>query len=139
MKDIVDLQWGLIVMTSMVGAVDPPKPDDDDDDDSSDYGAMEVDPGTMYDSDRVQQWLQVAEAATSGEPSTRPGKLPDISSLLPPLLPPLAQDPTAGPTALGTVTNLPRRQPGSKSGARTSPERHQTEQAFETYWSRTKG
>ncbi|RMZ90717.1 hypothetical protein DV736_g2043, partial [Chaetothyriales sp. CBS 134916] len=134
MKDMIDLQWALIVMASIAGAADPPELDDDDDNDnSSDYGPMEVDPGPTYDRGRVQEWLQGAEAATSGQTGTSPGKLPDIPSVLPsPLLPP-AQDPTTGPSVLGAVTNLPRRQAGSKSPTRTSPERPQTERPFETY------
>ena len=86
MKDMVDVQWALIVTASIAGAADPPELDDDDDDDSN-YGAMEVDPDTVNDNARVQHWLEGAEAAAPpGEPST-PGKPPDL---------PPPQDPTTG-------------------------------------------
>ncbi|RMZ86195.1 hypothetical protein DV737_g193, partial [Chaetothyriales sp. CBS 132003] len=52
MKDMVDLQWAIIVISSMAGAADPAEFEDDNDDDDSDYGAMEVDLDTMYDSNR---------------------------------------------------------------------------------------
>lgn len=51
MKDMIDLQWALIVMSSMAGTADPPELSDDDDD--SDYGAIEVDPNTIYDNGRA--------------------------------------------------------------------------------------
>ncbi|RMZ91434.1 hypothetical protein DV736_g1325, partial [Chaetothyriales sp. CBS 134916] len=123
MKDMVDLQWALIVMASIAGAADPPELDDSADDDS-DYGAMEVDLGTLYDDGGVQQWLERAEAAAPPGPST-PGKLPDISPSPPP-----QQDPTEDSPTLGTVTNLPRRD-------RTSPGKHQSAQPPETHGPKT--
>ncbi|RMZ88884.1 hypothetical protein DV736_g3880, partial [Chaetothyriales sp. CBS 134916] len=54
MKNMVDLQWALIVMASIAGAADPPELDDSDNGDLDD-GAMEVDPGTMYDDEPALQ------------------------------------------------------------------------------------
>lgn len=56
MKDVVDLQWVLITIASMVSAADPSELfDDDDDDDDSDYGAMEAELDTTYGEAGVQQ------------------------------------------------------------------------------------
>jgi hypothetical protein len=52
MKDMVDLQWNLIVIASLAGAADPPKLSDDSDNDSN-YGAMEI-----HDNGKVQQWIE---------------------------------------------------------------------------------
>lgn len=75
MKDMVDLQWSLIVVASLAGAADPPELPDDDSD-ISDNDAMEVE---QHDEDLVNQWLEGIEIIPN--PRQRPSVTPSEDTM----------------------------------------------------------
>ncbi|RMZ84366.1 hypothetical protein DV738_g588, partial [Chaetothyriales sp. CBS 135597] len=99
MKDMIDLQWALIVMASMAGAADPRELYSSNSDDSDD-GGMKVEHEVEHEvKHAVEQWLAETEAT-----ATARGKQPD-----PPSAPPSPSPPAPPLPALGAITNLPPR------------------------------
>jgi len=101
MKDMVDLQWYLILACSLAGAADPPELEDDESDDDFDLNTLEIEPEQDAG---IQKWLKGIEATPpqSKQPVlaslSKPGAVQELSSTS-----------NTGPGALGSITNLAHR------------------------------
>jgi len=104
MKDMVDLQWYLILACSLAGAADPPELEDDESDDDFDPNTLKIEPehDTGIDTG-IQKWLKGIEAAPpqSAQPVltslSKPGAVQELPSS------------STGPGVLGSITNLAHR------------------------------
>ncbi|KAK0612092.1 hypothetical protein B0T14DRAFT_608047 [Immersiella caudata] len=100
MKDMVDLQWYLILACSLAGAADPPELEDDKSDDDFDPNALEMEP--EHDTG-IQKWLKGIEAAPPQSAQ------PILASLSKPGVVQESPSSNTGPGVLGSITNLAHR------------------------------